>query len=372
MVDTVEKKPKVLSWRRCEIVCDVDKLKVDIQQTCMKYDTIKDWAYINHDKDDTRPHYHIQLFFDYPVDMYKVANWFQVPINFIEKIKSKKRGNALLYLIHGHEADKFKHQYSPEEVIANFDWKTEVDAEKLIGNFAEYSYAKQIAFVESIKDSRERASNSSLLERLWKQHCKFLSLTAHRDLQVIFIEGVTGAGKTYYAQKFCKAAKRDYFVSSSSNDPFDGYAGQQAVILDDLRDSSFEKLEDLLKILDNNTGSSVRSRYVNIVLCCDLIIVTATVPLCEWYPSYKDNKFDTLQQLYRRFGNYITITREEIKVYSEIDSQGRPTGIAQCFRNEVAQLEKKAKALVSVSDVFGEICDPVATPFDIDDGDMPF
>ena len=38
-----------------EIVTDADKLKVDIQETCMKYKTIKQWAYILHDKDDTRP-----------------------------------------------------------------------------------------------------------------------------------------------------------------------------------------------------------------------------------------------------------------------------------------------------------------------------
>ena len=47
--------------KHCEIVQDADKLKVDIQATCMKYQSIKKWAYILHDKDDTRPHYHIYL-----------------------------------------------------------------------------------------------------------------------------------------------------------------------------------------------------------------------------------------------------------------------------------------------------------------------
>ena len=49
--------------RQCEIVCDVDKLSVDLQATLMNYKTIKQWAYIIHDKDDTRPHYHIYLNF---------------------------------------------------------------------------------------------------------------------------------------------------------------------------------------------------------------------------------------------------------------------------------------------------------------------
>ena len=50
-----------MNLRQMEIVTDADKLKVDIQQTCMQYKTIKQWAYILHDKDDTRPHYHIYL-----------------------------------------------------------------------------------------------------------------------------------------------------------------------------------------------------------------------------------------------------------------------------------------------------------------------
>lgn len=54
---------KLQPLRHCEIVQDVDKIKVDIQATCMKYRTIKQWAYIIHDKDDTRPHFHIYLNF---------------------------------------------------------------------------------------------------------------------------------------------------------------------------------------------------------------------------------------------------------------------------------------------------------------------
>ena len=46
-----------------EIVIYLPHLKVDIQQTLKKYKTIKQWAYILHDKDDTDAHYHIYLNF---------------------------------------------------------------------------------------------------------------------------------------------------------------------------------------------------------------------------------------------------------------------------------------------------------------------
>ena len=68
-----------MNLRQMEIVTDADKLKVDIQQTCMQYKTIKQWAYILHDKDDTRPHYHIYLnFMPNTCDTALVAKWFNL------------------------------------------------------------------------------------------------------------------------------------------------------------------------------------------------------------------------------------------------------------------------------------------------------
>ena len=75
--------------------------------------------------------------------------------------------------------------------------------------------------------------------------------------------------------------------------------GQKAIILDDLRDSSFE-FEDLLKILDNNTSSSVRSRFANKVFNGEIIIITSSVPLNYWYKDLQFNRTETLDQLYRR------------------------------------------------------------------------
>ena len=78
----------------------------------------------------------------------------------------------------------------------------------------------------------------------------------------------------------------DFCVSSSSNDPFQDYMGQKAIILDDLRDKAFingngtDNFEDLLKILDNNTNSSDKSRFNNKVFNGEVIVITSSVPLC--------------------------------------------------------------------------------------------
>ena len=65
--------------RQMEVVIQKDRLKVDIQEVCKKYKTIKQWAYILHDKDDTAPHYHIYLNFSpSSADTLMVAKWFDL------------------------------------------------------------------------------------------------------------------------------------------------------------------------------------------------------------------------------------------------------------------------------------------------------
>ena len=75
-----------MQLKQYEIVCDVDKLKVDIQQTCMEHKTIKQWAYINHDKDDTRPHYHIYVNFMYRLYILNPSFMYHLYIIFIRKV----------------------------------------------------------------------------------------------------------------------------------------------------------------------------------------------------------------------------------------------------------------------------------------------
>ena len=146
-----------------------------------------------------------------------------------------------------------------------------------MGDFEHYSYAQMLKYIDSLPTA-EKAAMFSKLRKLWELRCQILTLNTDRQLQVVFVTGKGGMGKTYYAKKLLNSLNYDFCISSSSNDPFQDYMGQKAIILDDLRDSSFE-FEDLLKILDNNTSSSVRSRFANKVFNGEMIIVTSSVPL---------------------------------------------------------------------------------------------
>ncbi len=346
-----------MNLRQYEIVTDVDKLQVDIQEVCKKYKTIKQWAYINHDKDDTRPHYHIYLNFGKSsCDSKMVAEWFKVPENFIEKVKGHKT-DMLMYLTHGNESQKNKHQYSVDEVISNFDFQTEIEASLIIGDFEKHSYAEQLKYVNSLP-IHEKTTWFNKLEKLWKIHCQALVLNPDRNIEVLFIYGGPGTGKTYYAKKLLESMGLDYCISSSSNDPLQDYMGQKAIIFDDLRDDSFS-LPDLLKVLDNHTNSSVKSRFNNKVFNGEVIVITSSVDLKDWYKYDENAKFEDMKQLYRRVSSYAKVTKADISIYSELSDNGSPIGIAQRFVNGLMVLEKKSQEKVDFAEKFSKICESV-------------
>ena len=362
-----------MNLRHLEIVIEQDRLKVDIQKVCMEYKTIKQWAYILHDKDDTRSHYHIYLNFGKTsCDTKLVAKWFELGYTNkdgqevsgeqnIEKVKGRK-ADILLYLIHGQENQKHKHQYSPTEVVSNFDYSNELVTAKILGDFEHYSYAQQLEYVHSLPVD-ERGQAFTRLEKLWKVECQHLTLKTDRNIEVIFITGKGGTGKTYYAKKLLKSMGLDYAISSSSNDPFQDYLGQKAIILDDLRAKNKEKnkgfeFDDLLKILDNHTSSSVSSRFNNKVFNGKVIVITSSVPIKYWYSEYKSYGYDTLNQLYRRITCYIEVTLETISVFSDgVDVNGNPKGLGKIYKNEVSNFQKKKVEKIDFCAEFDKIAD---------------
>ena len=346
--------------KQCEVESRVEYFKGDIQEILKSHKVIKKWAYILHDKDDTAPHYHIYLNFGSSgVDTVQVGAWFGLQESQVSRVKGRAT-DMLLYLTHGNESQKHKHQYSPSEVIANFDFETEIKNAQILGDFEHYSYAQQLEYVNSLPLS-EKTKAFTQLRKLWELRCQVLALNTDRQVQVVFICGKGGTGKTYYAKKLLKSLGYDYCISSSSNDPFQDYMGQKAIILDDLRDKAFE-FEDLLKILDNNTSSSVRSRFTNKVFNGEMIVITSSVPLNYWYKDYQYRGYDALIQLYRRISCYVRMTETEITVYDELDEYGKPVGIGQVFKNELACMKKERKQKVDFKSMFEKICESADSP----------
>lgn len=361
-----------MKLRQYEIVTQPQFLKEPLQDILKRYSTIKKWAYVLHDKDrDSSPHYHIYINFGDNGGIYsdEVAKWFGLQESQIEKVKGRAQ-DMLLYLIHGNDSQQHKYQYSPDEVVANFDFKNELATTKILGNFEKYSYAQQLKFVKSLPKSEQVKAHKQLKD-YWKLHCEYLTLNPDRNIQVMFITGKAGAGKSYYAKNFLKKLDYDFATSSSSNDPFQDYLGQDAIILDDVRDTVFE-FQDLLKMLDNNTASSFKSRFNNKVFNGKMIVITSSIPLQYWYKSQKSNvpswyrnvrttDNEDFKQLTRRISCYVVVTEETVTVYTELDDDGKPCGKSVVYENELKHLkaQKQKENKFDFNSVFDSFCEKV-------------
>jgi hypothetical protein len=299
---------------------------------------IESYAAIIHDKDtytaedeksnpehkagELKPaHIHVMMKFKHnnPQHIGYIAKWFGVAENFVEKIQGTW-ADAIAYLIHANAKEKY--QYDPEEVEANFDISTAINDSKdstgyfkyvraiMNGEILEYEKFDSIPDLILIAYSRQ-------IEKAFENYIQKLSLMAEDrfDMTVIYIHGKSQAGKTTLAKKIAKEKGLKAFVTSSSNDPFDGYMMQPAIIADDLRPDTMA-FADLLKLLDKNTASSVKSRYKNKLLVCKYIIITSILSIDEFLKrAFEFSHEEPGEQLKRRCENYIEMTNETINYY---------------------------------------------------------
>ena len=73
-----------------------------------------------------------------------------------------------------------------------------------------------------------------------------------------------------------------------------------------------------------------------------------------------------MQQLYRRISCYVVVTETEIIVYDEgLDKYGKPQGLGQIFKNELAEKKKELKPKIGYKSMFGKICESSADGNDV-------
>lgn len=287
----------------------------DIQKIVIDWSNEKEIEYfmIMHDEDKDNIHYHLVLRFGSVTRFETIKNKF--PYGNIENSKSSK--NSIQYLIHQNSPEK--HQYSPTDIITNstdlnkYLLKSKVSEELDInfyvdeianGRIKEYEYTEKIPV-----DIYTKYSNR--IDKAFKFYYDKMLLDSDRNIDVEFYYGQGGTGKTLYAKTLCMLHNESYYISSSSNDVMQDYKGQDVLILDDLRDESF-KFDDLLKILDNNTKSTINSRYRNKLFIGTRIIITSNIELKEWY---KWQKKEDIHQLHRRIPTMLKFTENTITTF---------------------------------------------------------
>lgn len=170
-----------------------------------------------------------------------------------------------------------------------------------------------------------------------------------RDMEVVYITGQSGSGKTVFAKYLAEKLHFDYFVSGSGDDFLDGYDKEECIILDDFRASSM-RFAEMLKMIDNNTNSTVRSRYYNKDISnCRLMIMTSIYEPCDLYQFFKSDDGDTpmkepIMQFYRRLGNHF------FAIASNGDIEEFATDSDDMFKST-----KTGAKLGNINEVFSEL-----------------
>lgn len=321
-----KKEESTISFRMCEVVSDTSHLTEDTIKSVLSRACIDKWCYILHDKDTKEdgtfknPHFHVYMHFDDSIKLSSVARWFGLGESFVSKILGRRFENALLYAIHDSQPQKY--QYSPESVKASFDYVAELDKMRTVASAASgwKTLAEKIASGEirrfnitSYVDVETYVKHKDKINAAFEYREKSLLVNSERKMDVVYICGSSGSGKTTYAKYIAKEKGLSVCVSSGSNDPLQDYAGQDCLILDDFRSGIFP-LSDVLKILDNNTSSSVRSRYHNKFLECSLLIITTTQEIDDFYRCFADQKEDFFQ-FKRRCKTLVRVDKKCVTVY---------------------------------------------------------
>lgn len=325
------------SWRtleieqQCRFGFTADKVDLFVDS----WTSVQDYAYILHDKDikadgsPKEPHIHLMIRFTGPTPTENIlaraksvfGNDTTVTISQMEKCK--KWTSAIAYLTHSNA--KNKHQYADDEVYSNYPWTSDRDLA------LEESGDARLAEIQALIDSEvlrgfnipqymDMAEYDKYKKKI-DNYFDYVSLRKlqdpNRNIDVMYVQGESGTGKTTFAKSFCARHGFSYIVSSGSNDPLQDYNGQDALIIDDFRPRGWH-MDDLLKLLDNNTGSSAKSRYHNKqMFFCKLIVLTSVVSLDEIWSNLadEDEKFkEPIQQLLRRVGIRATVLSKKIYI----------------------------------------------------------
>lgn len=306
------------TWKTCEIIQQLEYMSAEDVESGLDHNAVKDYAYILHDKDVNddgslkAAHWHIYIRFKDSTPTTSICNWFGITSNYICRIKGRF-ADALSYATH--KNDKNKYQYLDEEVKSNFDFIKERDTargrevdkqrrEEIVdlitsGVIREYNYTDYIT-------PREYDKFKKTIDNAFNYRRDKLE-GSDRNMKCIYVCGEAGTGKTTWAKELAQQNEYSYYISSGSNDLLDNYKGQDCLILDDIRPNYID-VSDLLKLLDNHTNSTVRSRYKNKMLECKLVVITTSVSMETFFRNLIGDSRESLQQLRRRCEMYIKMT----------------------------------------------------------------
>ena len=336
--------------RNVMFVQQIDYFKTSNIQSIIKEltDVLKPirFAGILHDKDRgsdgtaVAPHIHLILQFESARSLNNLAKLTSQPIQCFEQWRGSIN-NAYSYLVHHTSSDQDKYQYSPKEVIANFDYlllldtiernvtkRYEINDTMIIDNLLDLLYTGNItkSEIEQRLTGSQYAKARQKIEtvylkrletqaELWRQEM----IDKNEIVTIIWLFGKAGTGKTRLARQYAEQYDLNYFITGSIRDPFQQYNLEHVIILDELRPHQFD-YSDLLKMFDPyNVKAMASSRYFDKPLLANVYIITSPYSPYNFFLELTKKKqtshIDSWGQLMRRLTLVIEISKEYLQFY---------------------------------------------------------
>lgn len=131
-----------------------------------------------------------------------------------------------------------------------------------------------------------------------------------RDLDVEYIYGDTGTGKTRYVME--KYGYKNVYRVTDYKHPFDSYMGQDVILFEEFRSSL--PLGDMLKYLDGYPVV-LPCRYANKQACFTKVYIGTNISLDRQYPEIQRESVEDFLALLRRIKVVKRYTDKGIQIY---------------------------------------------------------
>lgn len=381
----LENKPKTIRLRVANIMQYEEFLSEEkIKSVLSSYKTIAKYAYIKHDKDIDpktgefkKPHWHIVIQFKTPQYLHWIAQWFGIEQQYIEIPKGK---NAFIqcvkYLTHEDrkQQDIGKHKYNDDEVMANFDFRLEIEnyeRKRVLKGGKDQKLDLRLQVMEhglklSEIDRKLYLDDVHTLNYCRKEYLRVYAKLPDTRIN-FYIQGGSGAGKSFSSRALAKSLvdpfdekknEEVYFVVGRAGVEFQGYDGQPVIIFDDARPKRllelFHDASSIFSVFDIIPNESEQNiKYGSVKLINTFFIVNSVVPFEKFveeicFSSTNRDEPEPDKQMYRRFvakfnvkpfnydffinQQYFNPEEENYKLYKAYENIGIKSGILQASK----------------------------------------
>jgi hypothetical protein len=336
-------------------------------------------ASILHDKDmkddnitPAEAHIHMMLQFENARSVNQVAKDIGDKPERLQIWKNNVE-NGFSYLIHATDNSRHKHQYSCDEVRANFDYPAFIQnvAQKVkkiegiasankINGMLDLIATGEMTLAEA-KAKLTGSQYAKVSEKIKKAHELYLDRCAeklHQEMvendelvEVHWLYGESETGKSYIAEKLAKESGA-YYKTSTTTDPFQFYQGESIIILDELRPEVVPYSELLTLLNPFSRGKvAVSSRYFNKSIACKVVYITTPYSPTSFYHQYRLNTSDKGEQLFRRLSS---VLKFDMNWIYRMEYQAQAQRYIEVDKKENHYSRKKQKTY-SLNNIFDKI-----------------